>query len=395
MAAQSEPVNSDFDTVVIGGGIVGLCATWFLAEDGEAVLCLDDGRNAGSVANAGSLHGQLQSRTDRMFPHRVADFEKTLSIYPRAIDYWEETAQRLDEDVELKIEGGLMIAENAEQMQALAVKSKRERKHGVETSLVGRQELSRMAPYLNADVYGATYCRKEGKVNPLLANAAIRSQALECGGTIRCSTHVDRIEQTRNGFVIFSNAGRYETGRVVIAAGVGSGALASTLGVYLPTAAEALHMNITEVAVPFMQHLLQHAELPLSMKQLKNGQLVIGGGWPARSAPEPCAPAAVLNSLIGNLELAQHIVPGIRDLRVIRTWTGINTMLDLVSVLGEIESLPGVFVAVPGDAGYTLGPYCARLVVERMSGRETDYPLSHLSLARFSKSDDTAAVIRS
>jgi glycine/D-amino acid oxidase-like deaminating enzyme len=119
------------------------------------------------------------------------------------------------------------------------------------------------------------------------------------------------------------------------------------------------------------------------MKQLKNGQLVIGGGWPARPARESGAPGIVLDSLIGNISLAQHVVPGIADLHVIRSWAGTNTMLDLVSVLGEVEAIPGLYIAVPGDAGYTLGPYCARLVVDQMLGRAPDYPLSPFSVMRF------------
>jgi glycine/D-amino acid oxidase-like deaminating enzyme len=383
MAVGTDRVNTDFDTVVVGGGIIGLCASWFLAEEGVAVLCIDDGRDAGSVANAGSLHVQMQSRMERLFPERVADYEKTLSIYPRAVDYWLEIGQRLEQDVELSIGGGLMIAEDQDQLKRLAEKCRRERKHGVETELIEKAELLRIAPYLNRDVCGAVYCAKEGKVNPLLANSAIRRAVIEYGGTIHTGSRVNTIDRSRDGFVVASDAGRFRTRRVMIAAGVGTGPLVAGLGIRLPTTAEPLHMNITNVAVPFMKHLLQHAESALTMKQLNNGQLVIGGGWPALPARESGVPGIVLDSLIGNISLAQHVVPGISDLHIIRSWAGVNTMLDLVSVLGEVEAIPGLYIAVPGDAGYTLGPYCARLVIDQMLGRAPDYPLSPFSVMRF------------
>ena len=387
MPTGREKTSDEFDTVVVGGGIVGLCLTWFLAEEGAAVLCLDAGRNAGSTANAGSLHAQMQSRMERMFPERVADYEKTLSIYPRAIDYWGELVKSLDDDVEFQVGGGLMVAECREQMATLEAKSKRENALGVETSLLGRAEVLRLAPYLHRDVQGALLCPGEGKVNPLLANAAIRRKALEHGGALRAGVRVQRIEAAKPGYVVASDAGRFRTGRVVIAAGAGSGELAATLGFHLPATAEPLHMNITEATKPFMRHLVQHAAEALTMKQLRTGQLLIGGGWPARADHRGGAPMVVPDSLIGNLGLARHLVPAITELHVTRTWAGTNTLIDLLSVLGEVEGLPGVFVAVPGDAGYTLGPYCARLVVEQMSGRSPDYSLECFSPGRFSRAN--------
>ena len=44
---------------------------------------------------------------------------------------------------------------------------------------------------------------------------------------------------------------------------------------------DPLHMNITEGTAPFITHLVQHADRPITLKQLGNGQAVIGGGWPA------------------------------------------------------------------------------------------------------------------
>jgi glycine/D-amino acid oxidase-like deaminating enzyme len=76
-----------------------------------------------------------------------------------------------------------------------------------------------------------------------------------------------------------------------------------------------------------------------------------------------------LASLIANASLAQHIVPQIGNLRIIRTWAGINTSVDGMGVLGEVPAAPGLFVAIPGDAGYTLGPLSARLVADVMLGR--------------------------
>ncbi|MDE0000486.1 MAG: FAD-dependent oxidoreductase, partial [Rhodospirillaceae bacterium] len=168
MNAGTRGPEATHETLVIGGGIVGLTASWFLAEAGMSVLCLDAGRDSGSDANAGSLHGQMQSRMERQFPERVENYRHTLPIYPRAIDYWARIAGRLGEDIEFRYTGGFMIAESAGQMAALERKSRIEGEHGVHTRPMGREELLGIAPYLNPGVHGALFCEKEGKVNPLL-----------------------------------------------------------------------------------------------------------------------------------------------------------------------------------------------------------------------------------
>ena len=380
------PRTADFDVAVIGGGIVGLCVSWFLAEEGTSVVCIDDGRQSGSIANAGSLHVQMQSRTLRMYPDLIPEYERSMAIYPMAADYWFEIDKRLGQDIELRAGGGLMIAETREHYDFLGAKCRRENEIGLETEMIGRDELLTLAPYLSPVVEGAVFCPKEGKINPLLANSAIRRKALENGVELRNGIFVTAVARRGVGYTVATGAGEIRAGRVVLAAGAGSAVISAKLGVDMPLVAEPLHMNVTEPAKPFIKHLVQHASRPITMKQLMTGQVVIGGGWPARlvgGVGEVAHPTVDLASVIGNLGLAQHMVPCIGELRVIRTWAGVNPVADMRSILGSADGLPGLYFAIPGDAGYTLGPFCARMLVEHMAGRDTGFPIEIFSPMRF------------
>lgn len=372
-----------FDTIVIGGGVTGLSASWFLARDGDSVLCLDHGYDAGSTANAGSLHVQMQSRIERLFPGRVADYERLLPIYPLAVDTWAQVAAELDEDVGFRIGGGLMVAETADDLTSLETKSRRENANGVETRILGRDELLSVADYLDDRLVGASFCPKEGKVDPLLANDAIKRAAMAAGVVMAEGIRAERIEVDRGAIGVRTAGGRFDCRRVIVAAGAGSTGLAASAGVSLPVVAEPLHMNITEAAEPFMPHLVQHASRPITMKQLGQGHLVIGGGWPAGSGDAPRAPAVIAASLAGNLSLAARLVPGIGHFRVLRTWAGVNPTADLLSILGSVPGAPDVYMLVPGDAGYTLGPCLARLLCEHLAGRDPGFPIEAFSPARF------------
>jgi glycine/D-amino acid oxidase-like deaminating enzyme len=166
-------------------------------------------------------------------------------------------------------------------------------------------------------------------------------------------------------------------------AGAGTGALLAPLGLDVPTVAEPLHMNVTEATAPLIGHLVQHAERMITLKQLAAGQCVIGGGWPARLAGPEQHPTVEASSLIGNLRLASHIVPRLARLHLIRTWAGVNTTCDGRCILGEAPGLPGLFLAVPGDAGYTLGPLVGRLAAAALQGRDGGFDIAPFSAERF------------
>jgi glycine/D-amino acid oxidase-like deaminating enzyme len=373
----------EIGTLVVGGGIVGLCIALELARDGLDVAVADDGRHAGTTANAGSLHVQMQSRFIRLYPEQVPALERSLPLYPAAARRWAELAAELGEDIELKPSGGLMVAETPDQYEFLARKCERERNLGLDVGMLDRAEVERVAPYLGPAVYGAEFCADEGKLNPLLANQAIRRAAAALGVVRIDEARVHAIQPAGRRYRVVTSAGSIEAGTVVVAAGAGTGRLVEALGVRIPTLAEPLHMNITEATAPLIGHLIQHADRMITLKQLAGGQVVIGGGWPARFVHEEDVPAVELDSMIGNLSLAQHIVPRLGRLRVLRTWAGVNTTTDGQCVLGRLPVGERLFVVVPGDAGYTLGPLVGRLAADLVRGRAAAFDLSAYSALRF------------
>src|SRR5690606_13351724 len=119
----------------------------FLAEAGQGVMVIDDGRGGGSTANAGSLHVQLQSRFMRLYPQNVPGMERQLPLYPKAVRFWREFEAKLGGGFDLKMTGGLMVAESQDQLAFLRTKAARERALGLEVEVLDRAELDRIAPY--------------------------------------------------------------------------------------------------------------------------------------------------------------------------------------------------------------------------------------------------------
>ena len=177
--AMTQP-SERADVLVIGGGITGTTCALALGREGARVLVVDAGENAGSNANAGSLHVQLQSRFLRLFPELAPNVEASLPLYVAAVAEWERLSAQHG-PFDLVREGGLMLAESDEQMRFLDEKAQREAVQGLDVALLSRAELNAIAPWLGPQIVGAELCRNEGKLNPLLANAQLRAAARAVG----------------------------------------------------------------------------------------------------------------------------------------------------------------------------------------------------------------------
>ncbi|MFO0998137.1 MAG: FAD-binding oxidoreductase [Alphaproteobacteria bacterium] len=374
------------DVLVIGGGILGLATAYFLAEDGIEVAIVDRGTLSGTTTNAGSLHVQMQSRfIRREAPARVALVQKHQVMYVRSVEAWRDLERALDADLEIVLDGGLMLAETREQYAFLAEKCRHEAALGLEVAMVSGAEVERIAPYLSTAVEGAQFCANEGRVNTLRANRALEAALRAAGVPILRPVSVTMLERDRTGFTATTDRGAIRASRIVNAAGSEGGRLAALLGAHVPVEHEAIHANVTEAVAPVIRHLVQHAERGLTLKQTSNGNVVVGGGRPSFVDAETGVPGVIRSSIEGNLSIALEFAPWLADVQLIRTWGGINAKTDGLPVVGAAPGQAGHFVAVSGDAGYTLGPWTARILADVMRGRDPGYDIRDFSPARFGR----------
>jgi glycine/D-amino acid oxidase-like deaminating enzyme len=141
-------------------------------------------------------------------------------------------------------------------------------------------------------------------------------------------------------------------------------------------------MIVTEPAPPLVSHLIAHADRHLSMKQAATGGLIIGGGWTAAFDAGMRLNRAERGSIEGNLWVANHVLPALAGLHVVRCWAGMNVNIDGAPILGEVPGVPGFFNAVTSN-GYTLAPITASLVTDLLVRGRTDIDVSPYRIERF------------
>src|SRR5262249_34711456 len=110
--AMDAPAKSE--VLIVGGGLAGAAAAYYLARAGAEVTLVERGdlNTQASGSNAGSIHAQI--------PHEpfmtegegwARAFAPTIPLMLESIRLWQGLEAELGKDLELSIEGGLLGAE--------------------------------------------------------------------------------------------------------------------------------------------------------------------------------------------------------------------------------------------------------------------------------------------
>ena len=384
--APFAPIRTE--VLVIGAGVLGSCLGYYLSKAGREVTVVerDDINLQASGANAGSLHVQLLSFD---FGAKAqaggGPAAATLPLGPMSVRLWQQIEADCGEDLEIKITGGLMVADSVAGMRFIEAKAALERSHGIDAQVIDGAELRRLSPALSEQLLGAELCPMEGKINPLRATYAVATRAQQQGARMLRGCDVRRIERLpgdQAGFVVHTSRGTHSCGphrqrerRLVSAVG-------DMLGVKIPVKGAPLQMIVTEPAPPLVDHLIAHADRHLSLKQAASGGLIIGGGWTAAFHEGMRLNRAERASIEGSLWVARRVLPAVSGLHMVRSWAGMNVNIDGAPILGEVPGVPGFYNAVSSN-GYTLAPVVALLVSELIVHGRTEIDITPFRIDRF------------
>jgi glycine/D-amino acid oxidase-like deaminating enzyme/bacterioferritin-associated ferredoxin len=375
---------TDADLVIIGAGVTGLAAALGAARQGAGVVVVDQGRTGAEASggNAGSLHLQLLSWDfgAKAFAGGSAAL-RTLALQKRSIDLWRSLEAELGADFEMKVTGGLMVAENPAQIDFLTRKAAAEATVGILTEVLDRAAVRDLVPHLSPDIVAGAWCPGEGKINPLPATLALARAARDAGVTIETLARVTGISEEGGHYSVETTRGPIRAPRLILAAGGWSAGLGRHLGVDLPIRGAPLQMLVTEPAPPLVPCLLAHADRHLTMKQAANGTVLIGGAWTAETAPGG-QPQVLPDSIEGNLWVARRTIPALAGLSLLRSWAAMNIDIDGAPLLSALPGHPRVIVAATAN-GFTLGPLMgAEAASLALTGR-TSPDLAPFTLDRF------------
>lgn len=376
---RAEARSGQCEVLVVGAGITGTATAWHLARAGIDVMVVERGEigAAGSGANAGSLHVQLQHAP---FVERGVSWARAYAPATRflleSIRLWRGLSDELGTDLEVSLTGGILVADDDDQMHAIEQKVAIEHEQGIDSSLLSATDLRELAPYLAPGMVGGEFCANEGKANPLLATAGLAKAAMANGARILTRTDLRALDGTDGGFTALTSAGEIRCKKLISCGGTeASVVLALANARCAPVGGEPIQASVTEAVAPLIGHLIYYAGQPLTLKQARAGSILIGGGWPA--SVRAGHPQVSGDSLLGNLAVAQRVVPEIANARLIRTWAAyVNATSTWLPLIGELPGAPGLFIGSFPYMGFTAGPLLGRVLAQLVRGQVPETDLS-------------------
>jgi glycine/D-amino acid oxidase-like deaminating enzyme len=164
---------------------------------------------------------------------------------------------------------------------------------------------------LGREVVGASYCHRDGAVNPLHLVRSLVVAIEKLGGKLKREAFVQSLQQLRGSWTVKTATESIGAGAVVVAAGLGSKKIASDLGVDLPIAADKGQILVSERRPKAMQ-------LPASgLRQTQTGSFMIGatheGDLDRRSTISSGAKLA---------RRAVRTLPELEHVPIVRQWAG-------------------------------------------------------------------------
>jgi len=326
---------------------------------------------AGEATGRSTAGITLQYRTPERLP-----------FYQEAARYWARLEDELNADLGYKRCGSLTVAHTPEEFEQRAEEV---RALGLDVEVLSGAEVKRMAPWISGDLAGASFCPEDGFAEPTLAPRAYAAAVERLGGTVLTNCRVQALSRNGNGgFFATTSQGEISAHIVVNAAGAWAGQVAALLGVTLPVTLDPLHGIATEATPPWMDRVVLHVSRKLTVKQMRGGRVIIGGGWKAVGDLDGGPKALLPENREANLRMAYAAVPRLAELKIADTWVGLEGRSpDRYPFFGEVAVAPGFYVLACVHGGFTLGPLLgdqlATLIVE---GR-TSFDMSQYTCREF------------
>ena len=374
--------------VVVGGGIVGCAAAYYLGKRGADVTVFEKGAiGAGSTERSlGGIRAQFST------PVNVK-----LSLASMAV--WDRFSDLFGADIVRRRVGYLFLAREPETADRFREDVAMQNDHGVPSEYLEPAEAAAHCPELHTDrVVGAAYSPSDGFADPHLALQAFVDAARDVGVGIRTNTAVtDVLKENADGSVagveIRSEDGGTEeivADVVVNAAGPWARRVGELAGVSLPIAPRRRQVVVTDPEIPVPE------EVPLTIdldggsyfRPERDGTAFVGGhfgGDDPDQDPDGYDESIDLDWAVEALErvgeVAGYFGP---ETGVVRGWAGLYAVTPDHHPIIE-ETVPGLITAAGFSGhGFQHAPATGQLVTElAFDGSASLVEIDRLGSGRF------------
>ena len=366
------------DVIVIGSGVIGCAAAYYMAKKGMSVLVLDQDESVGNGGSSRNGGGVRQSGRDPR--------ELPLAIYG-VENVWPTLSDELGVDVEYHKEGNLRLGKTETHKQILTGLTEKAVACGLNVRMIDAEEVRKINPYLSEEVTCASWCPTDGHANPLTTTLGFYKNARALGVIFHMGEKVVKLEKVHGKLRrVCTKTTVYEADQVLVAAGYASRFLTQTVGIDVPMREEVIEALVTEAEPKMFPQMLGTADADFYGHQTNHGSFVFGGATGMESTvldngtnrtsslTAPCICRGIMK-----------YVPKLADAKIVRTWAGYEDLsIDGIPVISKVEEVPGLLLACGFTGhGFGISPVVGQLLAQLAAGETPMLSLQEFRYDRF------------
>ena len=371
-------MNKTADVVIVGSGVIGCAAAYYLAKKGSSVIVLDKDESIGNGGSARNGGGVRQSGRDPR--------ELPLAMY--AVEHlWPHLSEELGINVEYHKEGNLRLGKTEHHMEILQGLTDRAVACGLDVRMIDGKEVRAINPYLSEEVIGASWCATDGHANSLLTTLGYYRAARKLGVAFYTGEEVVELRKIKGKIRQVVTAKHvFEGEKVIVAAGYASRKILGTVGIDVPMSNDLIEALVTEAEPKMFAQMLGTADADFYGHQTDHGSFVFGGASGMETVNKdnghnmttgitaPCICRGIMK-----------YIPKLADAKIVRTWAGYEDVcIDGIPVIGEIEEVPGLVAACAFTGhGFGISPIVGTLLSELAREEQTTLDLTEFRYDRF------------
>jgi Glycine/D-amino acid oxidases (deaminating) len=364
--------SSPNHVVVVGAGIIGSTVAYYLAKRGAQVTVLD--RKGPGLGTTSQSFAYLNASTKTE--------DRTYHLFNAlGVAGWHRLQIELNGALPVRLGGAVHWRSEADEARELLDTLRRCQEWGSAARQIDEATLCALLPnVVPGPVTSAVLYEHEGSLDPLATSEALIAQAKKLGATVRFPVEVTGFDVAGDRVrAVKTSEGEIKADAVVIAAGIGSGALGDALGVHVPYRTSPMTLIHLEPQPPLLERI---AFAPgVTLKQEVDGRVVISG---RRLDMDASTPLSERSRQI--LQHAAQFFPQLRDAKILRVIEGLRVYPgspgDGFPIIGYAGNYKNVYLTF-SHSGVTLAPVIAQLATqELLEGVEIDV-LSPYRLSRY------------
>lgn len=424
---SSRELPTHADVVVIGGGIIGVFAAYYMARRGLSVAVVEKGRIGAEQSSRNWGWCRQQNRDARELP-----------MATRSLELWERFAADSGEDTGFSRCGLLYLSDDEEEIARWAKWRDFAATAGVTTHMLSSREATERGQATGRTWKGGVFSPSDGTADPGKAAPAVAAALMKLGSTVlqNCAARGIALEGGRVSGVV-TEAGTIKTRTVVYAGGAWASSFCRQLGIRFPQA--TVRQTIVRVSPPTQQlpdalhtarvsvtrrgdgsynlaisgrgrvdptpQLLRFAPqfLPMFAKRWRNvfpgGLEGIRGGHESLARwrldeTTPMERVRILDprpdraAVRQTYDRAVKLLPAFNQAGIADAWAGfVDSTPDGVPGIGEVPQIPGFILAAGFSGhGFGIGPGAGHLIADLVTGDQPIFDPAPYRPDRFTKS---------